>query len=54
MVQPWGVLLGILGGGARCHPVLQILTLFLTKKLSFSTPVFRPAGGHKTQHYMFI
>ena len=36
-----GVLLGILQGA--CCLVLQILTLFQTKKLmSFSTPVFRP------------
>ena len=26
-----------------CRPVLQILTLFQTKKLSFSTTVFSPA-----------
>ena len=25
-----------------CRPVLQILTLFQTKKMSFFTPVFRP------------
>ena len=25
-----------------CHPVLQIMTLFQTTKLSFSTPVLRP------------
>ena len=30
-----GVLLGILGGG-MCYPVLQILTLFQTKKCHFS------------------
>ena len=35
-----GVILGILGG--VCRPVLQILTLFQTQKMSFSTPVFRP------------
>ena len=35
-----GVLLGILGG--VCRPVLQILTLFQTQNMSFSTPVFRP------------
>ena len=26
-----------------CHSVLQILTLFQTKKMSFSTPFFRPS-----------
>ena len=31
---PEGALLGILGG--VCHPVLQILTLFQTKKCYFS------------------
>ena len=35
-----GVLLGILGG--VCRPVLKILTLFQTQKMTFSTPVFRP------------
>ena len=42
-----GVLLGILGGAVP--PGSQILD----QKMSFSTPVFRPGGGHKTQHYMF-
>ena len=36
-----------------CRLILQILTIFQTKKVSFSTPVFRPGGGNKTQHYMF-
>ena len=40
----WGggglILLGILGG--VCRPVLKILTLFQTHKMSSSTPVFRP------------
>ena len=35
-VKPWGVLLGILGGG--CHPILQILPLFQTKKCHFEFP----------------
>ena len=35
-----GVLLGILVG--VCRPVLKILKLFQTKKVSFSTTVFRP------------
>ena len=34
------MLLGILGG--LCRPVLQILTLFQTPKMSFSPPFFRP------------
>ena len=34
------ILLGILGG--VCRPVLKILTLFQTQKMSSSTPVFRP------------
>ena len=42
---------GQLGGGGYfweflvaglCRPVLQILTLFQTRKMSFSTPVIRP------------
>ena len=28
-----------------CHPLLQILTLFQTKKLSYPTPFFRPGVG---------
>ena len=40
----WKCLLGV------CRPVLRILTLFQTKKMSFSAPVFRPGGDHKTQH----
>ena len=35
----WQVLVGV------CRPVLQILTLFRNKKMSFSTPVFRPGPG---------
>ena len=35
-----GILLGILGG--LCRPVLKILTLFQTPKMSFSPPFFRP------------
>ena len=34
------ILLGILGG--LCRPVLKILTLFQTEKMSFSPPFFRP------------
>ena len=34
------ILLGILGG--LCRPVLKILTLFQTPKMSFSPPFFRP------------
>ena len=34
-----------------CRPVLQILTLFQTKKLSFSTHVFRPGVG---RNYVII
>ena len=37
-----GVLLGILGGGWRCRPVIQILILFSDQKISFFPPVFRP------------
>ena len=36
----WVILLGILGG--LCRPVLKILTLFQTPKMSFSSPFFRP------------
>ena len=53
-----GVLLKCLVG--VCCPVLNILTLFQTKNVIFRTrfqtwplksiPVFRPGGGHKTQH----
>ena len=53
-----GVLLKCLVG-VSC-PVLNILTLFQTKNVIFRTrfqtwplksiPVFRPGGGHKTQH----
>ena len=32
----WEFMVGV------CRPVLQILTLFQTKKLSFSTTVFSP------------
>ena len=35
---PGGVLLGILGGGSWCLPVLQILTRFQTKKCHFPHP----------------
>ena len=52
----WEFLVGV------CRPVLQILTLFQTKKCHFPhlfsdlkkfIPIFRPGGGNKTQHYMF-
>ena len=33
------------GGGGVCRPVLLIVTLFHTEKLSFSTLVFRPGAG---------
>ena len=45
-----------------CCPVLQILTLFKTKKGNFPhpfadmqtcIPVYRPRGGYKMQHYMY-
>ena len=41
---PRGIFLGILGGGCAAR-FSKILTLFQTKKLSFSTPVFRPGVG---------
>ena len=49
---PWGVLLSILGGGVppgspNPDPISDQKVSFFT---SFSTPVFRPGGGHKTQH----
>ena len=31
----WGALIGILGGRGVCRPVLQVLTLFQTKKCHF-------------------
>ena len=37
----WEFLVGL------CRPVLQILTLFQTKKLSFSSTVFRPGVDNK-------
>ena len=45
----WEFLVGV------CRPVLKVLTLFQTQKMSFSTPlksifVFRPGGSDKTQH----
>ena len=42
---------GILGAGVP--PGSPKPVPISDKKLSFSTPVFRPGGGHKTQHYMF-
>ena len=51
IIFPRGVLLGILGGGMlhgspNPDPISD-------PKISFSTPVFRPGGGYKTQYYMF-
>ena len=50
--DPRGVLLSILGGGVppgspNPDPISDQKMSFFT---SSSTPVFRPGGGHKTQH----
>ena len=45
---PEGVALGILGGGVP--PGIPNPDPTSHPKKSFSTPVLRPAGGHKTQH----
>ena len=44
-----GVLLGILGGGVP--PSSPHSDPISDQKMSFSTSVFRPGGGHKTQQH---
>ena len=41
------------GGGGGCAARFSKFWPYFRTKLSFSTPVFRPGGGRKTQHYKF-
>ena len=47
-----GVLLDFLGGGRVCHTVLQIVTLFETKKFHFSHPFSDLASKKLCHHFL--